>query len=147
MVKNPPEGMPRITPYLFYNDVKAASDWLSKAFGFTQRMEMPGPDGAIMHAEMTLHEALVMMGLASEEQGSKSPAQLDGINQSLYIYVDDLEAHCRQAQAAGAEITSEITQMFWGDKMYVAKDLEGHRWTFAQHVKDVAPEDMKPDFS
>ena len=52
MPKNPPENMPRITPNVFYDDLGAALDWLSKAFGFTTRMSMPGKDGGIMHAEM-----------------------------------------------------------------------------------------------
>jgi hypothetical protein len=25
--------------------------------------------------------------------------------------------------------------------------LEGHQWSFAQHVKDIAPEDMQRSFS
>ncbi len=44
MPKNPPEGMPRVTPYLFYADVGAALDWLEKAFSFERGGEIPGPD-------------------------------------------------------------------------------------------------------
>ncbi len=44
MPKNPPENMPRITPYLLYEDVGAAMDWLARAFGFRERMRLSGPD-------------------------------------------------------------------------------------------------------
>ncbi len=144
MPQNPPEGVPQIVPYLNYRDVAAALDWLAKSFGFEQQLTMPGPDGAIMHAEMTLGAGRVMMGAASDEQGTASPADLPKVNQSLYVYVDDVDAHCAKARAAGAEITQEPTDMFWGDRMYAALDGEGHHWTFATHLRDVAPEDLKP---
>jgi uncharacterized glyoxalase superfamily protein PhnB len=144
MPQNPPEGMPRISPYLFYTDVPAALDWLAKVFGFELRLSMPGADGSIMHAEMILGDGVIMMGPASEEQDTRSPRELPGVNQSLYVYVDDVNAHFQRAKASGAAIVTEPVEMFWGDRMYSARDLEGHHWSFAQHVKEVAPEDLNP---
>jgi uncharacterized glyoxalase superfamily protein PhnB len=60
------------------------------------------------------------------------------------LYVDDVDAHYRNAKSRGADITMEPEEMFWGDRIYSAKDNEGHQWTFAQHVKDVPPEEMHP---
>lgn len=147
MPKNPPEGMPRITPYLFYNDVTAALDWLEKVFGFERAGELQGPDATIMHAEMRFMDGVLMMGPPDEEMGTRSPAGPGAVNQSLYIYVDDVDAHYRHASSAGATKITEPMDMFWGDRMYTVQDLEGHHWSFAMHVRDVAPEDMKPDFS
>ena len=62
------------------------------------------------------------------------------IDQSLYIHVDDVDAHHRNPVAAGAA----TMDMFRGDRMYTVTDPEGHRWSFAQHTRDIAPEDMKP---
>jgi uncharacterized glyoxalase superfamily protein PhnB len=137
--------MPRIAPNVFYDDPAAALDWLAKAFGFELRMSMPGPDGGVMHAEMQVADSVVMMSPTSSTEEWHSPKSLGGsVTQSLYVYVDDLDVHCARARGADAEILSEPEDMFWGDRTYVAKDLEGHRWTFAQHTRDVAPEDMKP---
>lgn len=145
MPTNPPENMPRITPNVFYDDLGAALDWLSKSFGFETRMSMPGPDGGIVHAEMKVADSAIMMGPTGSTPDWQSPKSLDGkVTMSLYVYVEDVDGHCTQARSAGAEIVSEPETMFWGDRTYVAKDLEGHRWTFAQHVKDVAPQDMQP---
>jgi hypothetical protein len=52
VIKNPPEGFPRITPYLLYEDVDTAADWLMRVFGFEERFRMKGPDGKGMHAEL-----------------------------------------------------------------------------------------------
>ncbi len=145
MPANPPENMPRITPNVVYDDPAAALDWLSKTFGFTQRMAMPGPDGGIMHAEMEIADGVIMLSPTSAGPEWSSPASRGGtVTQSLYIYVDDVDAHCAAAKSAGAEIVAELEDMFWGDRTYVAVDPEGHRWAFAQHTRDVAPEDMQP---
>jgi uncharacterized glyoxalase superfamily protein PhnB len=145
MPANPPDNMPRITPNLFYDDPASALEWLAEAFGFETRLSMPGPDGAIMHAEMQVVESVVMMSPTSAIGDWRSPRSLDGsVTQGLYVYVDDVDAHCARARAAGGKIHSEPEDMFWGDRTYVVEDLEGHRWTFAQHTRDVAPEDMKP---
>ena len=145
MPQNPPEGSPHLIPYLHYNDVGAALDWLAKAYGFSQRMVMPGPEGKIMHAEMDIADgSFFMLGPASDETGTKSPHDIAGVNQALFCYVDDVDTHFAEAKAAGATITQEPTDMFWGDRMYNSRDCEGHHWSFATHVRDVAPEDMKP---
>jgi uncharacterized glyoxalase superfamily protein PhnB len=144
MAKNPPEGSPRLSPLLTYNDIPAALDWLAEAFGFERRMAMPGPDGSIMHAEMTIADAVVMLGPASEEEARKSPADLGAVSQSLYVFVDDVDAHCATARAAGAKIRSGPEDQFWGDRSYSVHDPEGHLWIFPTHVRDVALEDMQP---
>lgn len=145
MPANPPENMPRITPNVFYADLGAALDWLSKAFGFETRMSMPGPGGSIVHAEMQVADSAFMMSPTSATPEWESPKGLGGrVTTTLYVYVDDVDAHHAAARSAGAEIVSEPETMFWGDRTYVATDLEGHRWTFAQRVNDVSPEDMKP---
>ncbi len=145
MPANHPDNTPRIIPNVFYDDPASALEWLAKAFGFETRLSMPGPDGKIMHAEMQVVDSAIMMSPTSATEEWKSPKSLTGsVTQGLYVYVDDLNAHCARARAAGAKIRSDPEDMFWGDRTYVVEDLQRHRWTFAQHTRDVAPEDMKP---
>jgi len=141
---NQPEGMPSIIPYLHYDDVRAALEWLAKTFGFRVRLSLPGSDGSVMHAEMSFGDGFLMLGPAEQEPDTRSPRSLGGVNQSLYVYVGDVDEHFQRARAAGAHIVREPVDMFWGDRLYSARDLEGHHWTFAQHLRDVAPEHMKP---
>lgn len=143
MVDSPPPGMPRVIPYLFYTDLAAALPWLEQAFGLEQRFSMPDQDGRLIHAEMGIEEGAIMMGLANLDQRTASPQDLHAVTQNLYIYVDDVDTHYERAKANGAQILMEPEDMFWGDRSYAAADLEGHQWTFAQHVKDIAPEDME----
>jgi len=143
VVDNPPAGFPTVTPYLLYSDVDAALDRLVEAFGFEERVRMPGPDGKAMHAEAGIGNAVVMMGNPGPDY--KNPAALGAATQLVYVYVDDVDAHCERARATdGIEIIREPTDQFYGDRTYGARDAEGHEWSFAQHVRDVAPEDMHP---
>ena len=66
MTASPPENMPRITPYLYYEEVASALDWLARAFGFRERLRLPGADGGITHAEMELAGGVIMMGHPAE---------------------------------------------------------------------------------
>lgn len=142
MPANSPENMPRITPYLLYEDVASALDWLAKAFGFRERMRLPGPDGKINHAEMELADGVIMMGCPGPQY--QNPKRLGHVTQNLYVYVNDVDKHFEHAKKAGATILEEPRDQFYGDRRYGAVDPEGHHWYFAQHVRDVAPEDMKP---
>jgi len=142
MPSNPPSNMPRVSPYLYYEDVGRALDWLSRAFGFRERMRMPGPDGGIAHAEMEYKESVFMLGRPGPTY--RNPRKLGQATQSLYVFVDEVDAHFERARAAGATVLEKPADQFYGDRRYGVEDPEGHQWYFAEHVRDVAPEAMKP---
>ena len=142
-VKNPPENMPRITSSIFYDDPRAALDWLEKAFGFKRRLVIDGPDGGVVHSEMEFADGVIFVGPSTAFPETRSAGGSDGtVTQGLYVYVDDVDAHCEKARKASAEIVREPEDQFYGDRNYSAFDCEGHRWTFGQHVKDIAGGDM-----
>ena len=125
--------MQRITPYLLYEDVGSALDWLAGAFGFHEYGEkMSDPDGKVRHAAMALDDSLIMMGCPGPEY--QNPKRLGHVTQNLYVRVDDVDKHYEQARKAGAKIIEEPTDMFYGDRRYGAEDPEGHQWYFAQQI-------------
>ena len=142
MAQNPPEGFPRITPYLLYEDVDATVDWLVATFGFEERYRMKGPEGKANHAEVAMGDGVAMMGNPGPDY--QNPKRTEHRTQLVYVYVDDVDKHYEAAKAAGANLLSEPADQFYGDRSYAAEDPEGHQWSFAQHVRDVAPEDMHP---
>jgi uncharacterized glyoxalase superfamily protein PhnB len=122
------EPLPRILPVLSYAYVAAAADWLGEAFGFRERMRYPDADGTIIYSELELSGGVIMLRSAREVEGSEAAPSLG--RQSLYVYVDDVQAHFEHARASGAAITSELRR--FGDLAYTARDPEGQEWTFAQ---------------
>ncbi len=144
MLENPLGGPQRISPYLAYADAPAAIEFLCKAFGFEESFRLPMPDGRIGHATLLYQENSIMLASVYEEMGQASPRDLPASHCQMHVYVDDVDAHYARAQAAGATIIAEPEDQFYGDRVYRALDPEGHRWIFATHVRDVAPEDMQP---
>lgn len=135
----PPAGWPRISSALFYEDAGAAIEWLEKAFGFTTRLEVEDGAGGVVHSELELGDGEGLVMLSSAGEGRRSPRALGGANtQSLFVYVDDVDAHCARARAGGAQIVSEPSNRDygdWEDRTYETLDLEGHRWWFGQRVR------------
>jgi PhnB protein len=52
----------KVIPYLLYEDVGAAIDWLGEAFGFREELRYAEPDGRISHAEVRVGDASIMLG-------------------------------------------------------------------------------------
>jgi uncharacterized glyoxalase superfamily protein PhnB len=138
-----PPGWPRISSALYYQNASKAIDWLCQAFGFELILKVEGDGGRIEHSELTFGGGLIMVGEASRERFAyrRSPLSIDGGNtQNLMVYVDDVEAHCRRARAAGARIVSEpethdYGEDHWSDRTYECADLEGHHWWFSQRLR------------
>ncbi len=74
-----------IYPSLTYEDAPAAIDWLCRAFGFTRRFVVPGPDGRIEHSELSHGAGVVMIGSPKEEDRRVSPKHLAGTSQALCV--------------------------------------------------------------
>ena len=142
--------LPALLPMLTYEDAGAAIDWLVAAFGFRERLRLAGDDGTVGHAELALGDAVVALAsappgyesprrhratCAAAREWSRTPWVIDG----LMVYVDDVDAHAATARAAGARLLSEPEDTGYGDRQYRVEDGEGHRWMFAQHLRDVDP--------
>ncbi len=127
-------AQPGIYAGVYYNDPAAAIEWLCSALGFRKRLVVPGDNGRILHSELSLGEAVVMVGHASPERGTASPLSISAVSQSLYITVKDPDAHYANAIAHGARITRKIADMEYGSREYSCTDLEGHQWSFGTYV-------------
>lgn len=139
-VQNPPAGMPQCCPNVFYDDVARAVKFLCEAFGFEKRFTHGAPGGKIEHAQLAIGSAVVMLGSTDNPRAVlpvKSPKQAGFVTGAVYVFVDDVDAHCTRARTAGAEVLLGPADMFWGDRIYCAVDPEGQFWTFATHVRDV----------
>jgi uncharacterized glyoxalase superfamily protein PhnB len=123
-----------IYPGLTYDDPAAAIEWLCRAFGFEKRLVVPGPDGSVMHSELSYGPGVVMIGSPRPEHGRASPTQLGGVSQVLTVRVADPDAHCRRAVDAGATIVVGLRDAEYGSRGYLAKDPEGHLWYFGTYL-------------
>jgi uncharacterized glyoxalase superfamily protein PhnB len=143
-MKPPPPGWPRISASVYYDDPRAAIDWLCRAFGFEVQVKVEGDDGKIHHSQLVFGEGLVMVGGTDGpepwHEHHASPRSIGRkITQALAVFVEDVDAHHARAVAAGAEIvrpprTDDYGPEFWTDRTYGALDPEAHLWWFMQRM-------------
>jgi uncharacterized glyoxalase superfamily protein PhnB len=110
--------------------------WLTKAFGLRERTFVRHTDanGRVTRTQLDVVDSVITVGEPSVHAASPKT----GVSSMLYVFVDHVDAHYQQARAAGAHIVTELSDRPWGDRTYQASDPEGHQWTFAEHVADVA---------
>ncbi|HEX2817055.1 MAG TPA: VOC family protein [Phenylobacterium sp.] len=130
---------PTFTPTAFYRDPLAALKWLEAAFGFETTVLVTEPSGRVGYSEMSFHGGSVSINpeFASEIIGEArmvSPLAIEGRGtQFIRVHLaEGLDAHCERARAAGARITQDPHDEFYGERTYRAVDPEGHVWNFAQ---------------
>jgi PhnB protein len=137
-----PEGYHTVTPYLAVDDAAEAIEYYTKAFGAKERVRMETPDGKVGHAELEVGDSLVMLSDPFPQASTKPPNELGGTSVSVFMYVEDVDAVVKQAVDAGATVSMEVADQFWGDRFGSVKDPFGHLWSIATHVEDVPPEEM-----
>lgn len=130
---------------LSYRDPAAALDWLERAFGLKRTMVIADDGGAVVHAEMSFDGGGQIMIGGEWSDLVASPVSVGGKNtQRVHVHMaEGVDAHCERARAAGAEIVREPQDEFYGDRTYIARDLEGHAWTFSQSVRAVTREEAE----
>jgi len=137
-----PEGYHTLTPYLAVDDAAQAIEYYKKAFGAKERMRMDAPEGKIGHAELEIGDSVVMLSDPFPQASTRPPKELGGTSASVFMYVEDVDAVVKQAVDAGATVTMEVADQFWGDRFGTVADPFGHLWSIATHVEDVPPEQM-----
>lgn len=133
-VKPIPDGYTAVTPYLIVGDADRLLEFMKAAFGARVHDEHRLPDGTVMHADVVIGDAHVMLGQANE----KWPEMLG----SIMLYVPDADATYAAALAAGATSVQEMATQFYGDRSGGVKDPCGVNWWISTHVEDVSPEEM-----
>ncbi|MGH2535139.1 MAG: VOC family protein [Thermomicrobiales bacterium] len=133
MTENGRATMPNVFPILIYRDVPAAIEWLLSGFGFEKRLVVTRPDGTIGHVELGLGAGAIMLGAANGEPGAGGPP--DG--GTVYVTIDDVDAHCKRARAAGADILKEPYDTDYNSREYTVGDPEGRVWTFGTYLPGV----------
>lgn len=129
-----PADVPQIIPYLYYPDATVALDFLVAAFGFAVKSAIRGSDGEVLTAQLQTGDGVVMIGPGMDAFGTRAVPDAEWATTRMFVYVDDVDAHCERARSAGAVIRSEPAVHFSDNKIYVASDCGGQQWIFAQPV-------------
>jgi uncharacterized glyoxalase superfamily protein PhnB len=132
-----------ITAALCVTDVKAATTFYQKAFGFEKRGIMNGPDGKPMHAELRLRDSTIMLGPEMPAMGARSAKNVGSSPTTLYLLVENVDKVFAKAVKLGAQPLGPVADMFWGDRCGRLIDPEGYNWYIATHIAEPTPVEMK----
>ena len=132
-----------VSALLTVSDIPAAVSFYQKAFGFTKRGIMNGPDGKPMHAELALRGATLMLGPENPAMDRRTAKSLGGSPASLYIYVENVDKVVSKALSLGATGKGPVMDMFWGDRCGTIVDADGYTWTVGTHKAEPTAKEMK----
>jgi len=131
-----------ITAHIVVPDADAAAAWYARAFGADEHSRVPLPGGKVMTVELRFGDSPVHVASEFPQAGILSPLAIGGTATVLQITTDDADALWKRALAAGAEVHHELADQFWGERQGQLTDPYGHRWNIAQHIRDVAPDEI-----
>jgi len=132
-----------ITTMLTVSDVKAATAFYQKAFGFTKRGIMNGADGKAVHAELTHRGSTLMLGPEMPQMGSRSAKSVGASPSSLYLLTENVDKVVAKALKLGATSKGPVMDMFWGDRTGTVVDPDGYVWMVATHKAEPTPQEMQ----
>lgn len=139
-----PDTYRRVTPCLVVDGAARALAFYADVFGAVERMRTPGPGGTIVHAEIEIGDAVVIVEDEDPQRGTQAPPPggLPGTPVFQFVYVEDVDAVVARAVELGAALRRPPEDQFYGDRDAYLVDPFGHAWTVATHVEDVDPDEL-----
>jgi len=127
-------GKPKLViPGLRHRNAREMIDWRCRAFGFEKQAVYDGPDGVVLHSQLTFGNGMIMVGSVTNATPMsnllKQPDEIGGAEtQSPYLIVSDIDAFYAGAKIAGAKIVIDLEEKEHGGKAFSCSDPEGHVW-------------------
>ena len=126
-----------IVPSLRYRDAPAAIEWLCEAFGFERHLVVPGEDGTVAHAQLVFGNGMIMLGSTRDDEfgALRQPMETPDSPacRSVYVIVDDVDAHHARAVASGARVVMRPQDQDYGGRLYACRDPEDNLWNFGSY--------------
>jgi PhnB protein len=130
-----PPGHHSVCPFLIVNGARGVAEFLSAAFGATERERITRADGSIGHAEVQIGDSVVMLTDATDELAPRPSA--------FYLYVGDVDEAIARAVRSGATVRSEPADKFYGNREAALLDQWSNIWWVATSVEDVPPAELQ----
>jgi PhnB protein len=139
-----PPHLTTVTPRLVVSDGAAAIDFYATAFG----AELVGerhtqPDGSLIHAELRIGNAVVMV---TQDSGDGTPARAPAadrpVNVILATYWEDVDGAWERALDAGAEVIYPMADQFYGERGGRLRDPFGHQWMLSRVTEVLSADEI-----
>lgn len=142
MTTRPDRYTNAIVPHIYIDGAALGIDFYRRAFGAVELFRITGPNGKIVHAEITICDSVIMLG-DPDGRLYGEPRKLGRCTAGLHIFLDDNAALLQRAVAAGAELIQPPTDMFYGASSASVRDPFGHVWVLLSWKEDLEPAAME----
>ena len=137
-VKGIPDNSSVVIPMLVCRDVSAEIDFCKTTFGAAELGRRPGPDGAVVHALLTIGEEMVIIEAEWPTLASRAPQPDASSPVVIFVYVEDVDTVIERAIAVGAKVLLPVKDQFWGDRTGRIIDPSGHVWTISTRIEETS---------
>lgn len=115
-----PAGYLPVMPYLIIKEAQSFIDFMKAVFNAEVRYSALREGGGIMHAELQVQDAVIMVCDATEEYKA--------FPGSVFMYVDGVDAIFEKAFANGAVLLQELADRDYGRGGGFADAFGNHWW-------------------
>lgn len=136
------DNQPSVSLSLTVKRASDALDFYTKAFGANELFRMPTPDGGVAHAEFMIGNSRIYISDESPEWHAEAMPEGTKASCLFAIGVESCDDAFKQAVDAGGKVLMEPEDQFWGMRSGMIQDPFGYRWTLAQFLEEVSPEEM-----
>ena len=145
------EGIPDhssvVIPRLFCRDPAGAIAFCVGVLGAVELGRRQGPDGAVVHALLTISPAMLMIEAEWPSLPSRAPVPDGSSPVVIFVYVEDVDRTVERALAQGARVLLPAQNQFWGDRIAWIMDPSGHVWTIATRIEETSEEERQRRWS
>jgi PhnB protein len=131
------EAVRAVIPMLVCPDAASEIDFCKTAFGAVELARRSAPDGTVVHATLTIGEAMIMIHGEFPALASRAPQPDGSSSVVIYLYVPDVDGVIEWAVAAGAKVLIPLRNQPWGDRVGRIIDPAGHVWNVATRLEEV----------
>ncbi len=124
-----PRGFHTVTPYLIAENGPRLMEFAKQVFGAEETFHTVGSAGGL-HGEVRIGDSMLMIGGGIPGREFRSTPN----THALHIYVEDADAVCEKALAAGATLIDELRDQEYGERSASVKDPAGNFWYIATHT-------------
>lgn len=132
-----PDNFTSVTPWIVSSSTSKMIDFLTTAFGAEEipQSRIKSEEGVVIHAVVKIGTAMVML-FDSRQGWSPTPSLLN-------MYVEDVEKVYRASLQLGAISVTDITTLYFGEKVCRILDPFGNIWWLNQRIEVLEPAEIK----
>lgn len=135
--------MNTLTPRIVVAGADRAIEFYKTVFDAELIERYADPSGHVVHAALTLNDAVLALTEEKADWNNHAPPSLKGSPVILNLVIDDVDATAQRLIDAGAEVVFPVADQFYGHREGRFRDPFGHLWIVTTIIEELTPEEVE----